>query len=71
MLQHEKYISRVADYRYATTDMQEPMTAEHWAGMADRAAEWFKKVEAGEIENPYVIKPVKPYRPAPAKKLNK
>ena len=56
--QDEKYISRVADYRYATTDMQEPMTAEHWAGMADRAAEWFKKVEAGEIENPYVIKPV-------------
>ncbi len=52
--------------RYAGT-----MTAEHWAGMADRAAEWFKKVEAGEIENPYVIKPVKPYRPAPAKKLNK
>ena len=28
--QDEKYISRVNDYRYATTDMQEPMTAEHW-----------------------------------------
>ena len=70
--QDEKYISRVNDYRYATTDMQEPMTAEHWAGMADRAAEWFKKVDAGEIENPFdPKKPVKPYRPAPAKKLNK
>ena len=70
--QDEKYISRVNDYRYATTDMQEPMTAEHWAGMANRAADWFKKVEAGEIENPFdTSKPVKPYRPAPAKKLNK
>ena len=54
------------------TDMQEPMTAEHWAGMADRAAEWFKKVDAGEIENPFdPKKPVKPYRPAPSKKLSK
>ena len=70
--QDEKYISRVNDYRYATKDMQEPMTAEHWAGMANRAADWFKKVEAGEIENPFdTSKPVKPYRPAPAKKLNK
>ena len=40
--QDEKYISRVNDYRYATKDMQEPMTAEHWAGMADRAAECAK-----------------------------
>lgn len=51
--QDEKYISRVNDYRYATTDMEQPMTLELWAGMAKRAAEWFKKVESGEIPNPY------------------
>ena len=51
--QDEKYISRVNDYRYATHDMEQPMTLELWAGMPKRAAEWFKKVESGEIPNPY------------------
>ena len=31
-------------------------------------AEWFKKVEAGEVENPFAIKPVTPYRPKPVNK---
>ena len=53
--QDEKYISRVNDYRYATKDMEQPMNFELWDGMAARANEWFKKVEAGEIENPYVF----------------
>ena len=53
--QDEKYISRVNDYRYATKDMEQPMNLELWAGMPARANEWFKKVEAGEIENPYVF----------------
>ena len=53
--QDEKYISRVNDYRYATKDMEQPMNFELWDGMARRANEWFKKVEAGEIENPYVF----------------
>ena len=53
--QDEKYISRVNDYRYATKDMEAPMNLELWAGMASRASDWFKKVEAGEIENPYVF----------------
>ena len=53
--QDEKYISRVNDYRYATKDMEQPMNLELWAGMPKRANEWFKKVEAGEIENPYVF----------------
>ena len=53
--QDEKYISRVNDYRYATKDMEQPMNFELWDGMARRANEWFTKVEAGEIENPYVF----------------
>ncbi len=53
--QDEKYISRVNDYRYATKDMEQPMNFEMWDGMARRAGEWFKKVENGEIENPYVF----------------
>ena len=65
--QDEKYISRVNDWRYATTDMQQPQTAESWRGMPGKAAEWFKKVEAGEIVNPFANNEVpgvyKPYRP--------
>ena len=53
--QDEKYISRVNDYRYATHDMEAPKTLESWANMAKNAGEWFKKVENGEIENPYVF----------------
>ena len=53
--QDEKYISRVNDYRYATRDMEAPQTLESWANMAKNAGEWFKKVESGEIENPYVF----------------
>ena len=51
--QDEKYISRVNDYRYATTDMEQPMTKELWRGMPKRAKEWWAKVDSGEIENPY------------------
>ena len=53
--QDEKYISRVNDYRYATHDMEAPQTLESWANMAKNAGEWFKKVENGEIKNPYVF----------------
>ena len=53
--QDEKYISSVNDYRYATRDMEAPQTLESWANMAKNAGEWFKKVENGEIENPYVF----------------
>ena len=53
--QDEKYISRVNDYRYATKDMEAPQTLESWSNMAKNAGEWFKKVESGEIENPYVF----------------
>ena len=53
--QDEKYISRVNDYRYATKDMEAPQTFESWNNMAANAAAWFKKVESGEIENPYVF----------------
>ena len=36
--------------------MEEPQTAECWPQpMPLKAAEWWKKVEAGEIENPYVF----------------
>ena len=66
--QDEKYISRVNDYRYATTDMQKPMNAEMWTGMPKRAADWFKNVEEGKTENPFALKPVKPYRPKPVEK---
>jgi len=65
--QDEKYISRVNDWRYATTDMQQPQTAESWRSMPAKAAAFFKEVEEGKRENPYAIKPVKPYRPDPAK----
>lgn len=61
--QDEKYISRVNDYRYATTDMQKPQTYESWAGMPHRAAEWFKSLEEEGKENPFADKDVKPYRP--------
>ena len=53
--QDEKYISRVNDWRYATKDMEEPQTFESWDSMPRKANEWFKKVEAGEIPNPYVF----------------
>ena len=53
--QDEKYISRTSDWRYATRDMEQPMTRELWLSMPSRAAEWWKKVESGEIENPYVF----------------
>ena len=53
--QDEKYISRVNDWRYATRDMEEPQTFESWDQMPHKAGEWFKKVEAGEIPNPYVF----------------
>ena len=53
--QDEKYISRVNDYRYATKDLEAPQTFESWNNMAANAAAWFKKVENGEIENPYVF----------------
>ena len=69
--QDEKYISRVNDWRYATTDMQKPQTSESWVQMPHKAAEWFKKVEAGEIENPFKHNDTpgyyKPYRPEPKK----
>jgi len=66
--QDEKYISRVNDYRYATTDMQQPMNTDLWVNMPKRAKAWFERVEAGEIENPYVLKPQTPYRPKPIEK---
>ncbi len=69
--QDEKYISRVNDYRYATTDMQKPQTAESWANMPKNAAEWFDGVEAGKTVNPFEPRPMKPYRPAPAEKIAK
>ena len=53
--QDEKFISRVNDYRYATKDMEQPMNFELWDGMPARANEWFKKVQSGEIDNPYVF----------------
>ena len=53
--QDEKYISRVNDWRYATKDMEAPQTLESWSQMPYKANEWFKKVEAGEIPNPYVF----------------
>ena len=53
--QDEKYISRVNDWRYATRDMEEPQTAESWRTMPQKAAEWWKKVNAGEIENPFIF----------------
>ncbi len=53
--QDEKYISRVNDYRYATKDMEQPMNEDLWVNMPKRAGEWFKKVESGEIPNPYVF----------------
>lgn len=53
--QDEKYISRVNDWRYATHDMEAPQTAESWRAMPAKAKEWFKKVETGEIENPFVF----------------
>lgn len=61
--QDEKYISRVNDWRYATRDMEAPQTAESWVQMPAKAADWFKKVEAGQETNPFAQKPVKPYRP--------
>lgn len=69
--QDEKYISRVNDWRYATTDMQQPQTFESWSQMPAKAAAWFKDVEAGKAENPFANNEVpgyyKPYRPSPAK----
>ena len=53
--QDEKYISRVNDWRYATKDMEAPQTLESWSSMPKKANEWYKKVQAGEIANPYVF----------------
>jgi len=65
--QDEKYISRINDYRYATTDMQAPQTAESWRTLPSKAAAWFKHLEETGEENPFAQKPVKPYRPKPQK----
>ena len=35
--------------------MEAPQTAESWRSMPQKAAEWWKKIESGEIENPYVF----------------
>lgn len=51
----EKYISRSSDWRYATSDMEQPQTAESWSTMFKKAAQWNEKVRSGEIENPYVF----------------
>lgn len=51
----EKYISRSSDWRYATSDMEQPQTAESWSTMFEKAAQWNEKVRSGEIENPYVF----------------
>ena len=53
--QDEKYISRVGDWRYATHDMEQPQTAESWRTMPQKANQWWQKVKAGEIENPFVF----------------
>jgi enoyl-CoA hydratase/carnithine racemase len=53
--QDEKYISRVNDWRYATKDMEAPQTFESWNSMPKKAGEWFEKVQAGELPNPYVF----------------
>ena len=51
--------------------MEAPQTSESWVKMPHKAAEWFKKVEAGEVENPYKYNDTpghfKPYRPEPKK----
>ncbi len=65
--QDEKYISHTSDWRYATTDMQQPQTAESWRNMPKKAEEWFKAVEEGKEVNPFAPKPVKAYRPSPQK----
>ena len=69
--QDEKYISRVNDWRYANTDMRVPQTAESWNDMPKKAKEWFQKVEAGDVENPFKYNDTpgyyKPYRPEPKK----
>ena len=65
--QDEKSISRINDYRYATTDMQAPQTAESWRTLPSKAAAWFKHLEETGEENPFAQKPVKPYRPKPQK----
>ena len=51
----EKFISRSSDWRYATSDMEQPQTAESWSTMFEKAAQWNEKVRSGEIENPYEI----------------
>ena len=35
----EKYISRSSDWRYATSDMEQPQTAESWSTMFEKAAQ--------------------------------
>ena len=44
---------RVNDWRYATHDMEAPQTAESWRTMPSKAREWMKKVDSGEVENPF------------------
>jgi len=61
--QDEKYISRVNDWRYATTDMQKPQTAESWIKMPVKASEWFEDLEKKGQPNPFSGEGVKPYRP--------
>jgi enoyl-CoA hydratase/carnithine racemase len=61
--QDEKYISRVNDYRYATTDMQKPQTVGSWVDMPKNAGEWFRNLENNGKPNPFAVQDVKPYRP--------
>ena len=61
--QDEKYISRVNDWRYATTDMQKPQTFESWNEMPHKAGEWFQELEKAGKPNPFAGEGVKPYRP--------
>ena len=65
--QDEKYISRTNDWRYTFPYMQQPQNCETWEMFRTEPFEWFKKVEAGEAENPYGAKTATPYRPKPAK----
>ena len=63
--QDEKYISLTNDWRYCHDDMQQPPSREVWETFRSAPFEWFKKVDAGEEENPFAVKPTEPYRPQP------
>lgn len=51
----EKYISRSSDWRYATSDMEQPQTAESWSTMFKKLLSGMRRFVLGEIENPYVF----------------